>query len=330
LGPLGAQNGWFANGRFRSSDVRQGEALDILQAIVYGIVQGLTAFLPISSDAHIRLVPAVTKFIPGMTPWQEPGPAFTAVIQLGPTLAVILYFRHELARAIRGFVGWITGKDKTSVDSKLAQGAFWGTIPIVVLGVLFQHAIETRLRSLDIIAVSFIVVGIVMFIADKRVHGSRTVADVEVKDGISVGLWQCLALIPGMSRSGSTISGSLFAGFNRESAARFSFILSVPSFTAAGIFEAIKFHKDLTGPIMSPLVVSLVVSFFVGLGCIYWLLHYLQKHGITPFVIYRIVLGLVLLGLVASGKLDPNEGAKPLDSPSQTATAMKVLPFHHA
>jgi undecaprenyl-diphosphatase len=280
----------------------------------------LTAFLPVSSDAQIRLCAALVF-------QRDPGAAFTAVIQLGPTLAVILYFWKDIVAALTGWSASLKGGDKNSPEAKLGWGVLYGTIPILILGFALQKKIETEFRSLYWIAGSLILVGFVMLAADRKVHEKRTVADVEVKDGIVVGLWQCLALIPGASRSGSTIAGALFAGFTREAAARFSFLLSIPSFIAAGLFEAVKYHKELVGTILPPLAVALVVSFFVGYACIHWFLRYLQKHGIAPFVAYRVVLGVVILYLVQSGQVLPDAGAKKIESPvaaSSTQADRKV------
>lgn len=289
--------------------------MELIHAIVYGIVQGVTAYLPISSDAHIRLIMALLH-------WNDESPAFvayTALIQLAPTLAVIIFFRKDVVDALSALVG----RSKDPHDSKLAWGVVWGTIPIIVLGVLLQKRIETDLRSLYWIAGSLIVVGVVMFYADKTQSETRKVADVEVKDGIIVGLWQCLALIPGMSRSGCTITGSLFQGFNRESAARFAFLLGIPSFTAAGLYDGFKHKADLVqGHLLQPLLISFVISFFVAYGCLAWFLGFLQKRGVGPFVVYRVVLGLLILGLVAAKVVEPNAGAKPLETTtSQPAAA---------
>lgn len=282
-----------------------------LHAIIYGIVQGVTAYLPISSDAHIRLVQALC----GWTQDESPAfTAYTAVIQLAPTLAVIIFFRKDIARALGAWVDWIRGRNKESHDAKLAWGVFWGTIPIVVLGYVLKKPIETDFRSLYYIAGSLIVVGLVMFYADRVQRERRNDGDVEVKDGLVVGLWQCLALIPGASRSGSTITGSLFQGFTRESAARFAFLLGIPSFTAAGLFEGVRFHKDLLNSYVMPLAISFVISFVVAYGCLAWFLGFLQKRGVGPFVLYRVVLGVVILGLVSTKVIDPNAGAKPLDA----------------
>ena len=256
---------------------------------------------------------------------EDPGSAFTAVIQLGPTLAVILYFWKDIVKTGKGWAASLGGgASKDSHDAKLGWGVIYGTIPILILGFALRTYIEKDLRSLYWSAGALIVMGIVMLIADYKPRQNRSVEDVEVKDGVVVGLWQCLALIPGASRSGSTIAGSLFRGFTREAAARFSFLLSIPSFTAAGVYEAINHKHELTGAILTPLAVALVVSFFVGLACIHWFLRYLQKHGIAPFVAYRVVVGILVLYMVMSGQVDPNAGAKPLDSsPAATQTVSR-------
>ncbi len=275
--------------------------------------------MPVSSDAQIRLCAALVFK-------EDPGAAFTAVIQLGPTLAVIFYFWKDIKATLSGFASSIKTGDKTSHDAKVGWGVLYGTIPILILGLALQKPIENEFRSLYWIAFSLITVGFVMLFADRKAKETRTVADVEVKDGVTVGLWQCLALIPGMSRSGSTIAGALFSGFTREAAARFSFLLSIPSFTAAGLYEAVKYHKALSGSILPPLAIALVVSFFVGYACIHWFLRYLQKHGVAPFVAYRVVLGLVVIYLVQTGQVAADAGSKKGESvqPSSQTQTMKL------
>ncbi|HWD37469.1 MAG TPA: undecaprenyl-diphosphatase UppP [Fimbriimonas sp.] len=281
--------------------------MELIHAIVYGIIQGVTAYLPISSDAHIRLVQSFLHWDKDESPVFV---AYTAVIQLGPTLAVILYYRKVIAKALKRWFQTVIG-NRPPRDAKLAWGVFWGTIPIIVLGLLLQKPIETHFRSLYYVAGSLIAIAFVMFYGDKIQKEGRDVNDVEVKDGLIVGLWQCLALIPGASRSGSTITGSLFQGFKRESAAEFAFLLGIPSFTAAGVYEGLKYHQELHA-LLQPLAISFVISFVVAYACLAWFLHFLQKKGVGPFVIYRIVLGIVILGLVFGGVLEPNAGAKPL------------------
>ena len=273
--------------------------MNLLQAIVYGIVQGLTEFLPISSNAHLRLVPELFG-------WTDPGAAFTAVIQLGTTAAVLIYFRREIAAAFRGFVGSLRTGDRSSHDAKVGWGVLYGTIPIVVLGLVLKKPIETTFRSLWFIAVSFIVMGGVMLFAEAAGKRTRGLESATVDDGVKIGLWQCLALIPGMSRSGSTISGGLFADFDHVAAARFSFLLGIPSIAGAGLYEAFKERKAvLAGGQLGPTLVATAVSFVVGYLSIAWLLGFLQKRGIKPFVAYRVALGVVLLVLLGTGRLKP-------------------------
>lgn len=292
--------------------------MDIVQAVVYGIVQGLTEFLPISSTAHLRIVPALFG-------WPDPGAAFTAIIQLGTVAAVLIYFAKDIGMALKAWILSIRGtKDFDPVEARLAWGVFIGTIPIVVLGLAFQHKIETTLRSLNIIAASLIIMGIVMLVAERVGTRKRKEKDVEVKDGVIVGLWQCIALIPGMSRSGSTISGALFQGFDRVSAARFSFLLSIPSVFGAGVYEAYKSLKgaDVAAQVQwGPAIVATIVSFIVGYASIAFLISYLQKRGIGVFVWYRLALGVLILILVREGVIDKHAGAKPtaLLSPSSCA-----------
>jgi undecaprenyl-diphosphatase len=280
--------------------------VELIKAIVLGIVQGLTEFLPISSTAHLRIVPALFG-------WDDPGAAFTAIIQLGTVAAVLIYFRKELGHAFMAWFNTITGKkDVNKADARLGWAVFVGTLPIVVLGLAFHEKIETSLRSLYIVAGSLIVMGIVMLIAEKVGSRQRKVEHVHVQDGVIVGLWQCLSLIPGMSRSGSTISGALIQGFDRVAAARFSFLLSVPSVAGAGLYEAYKAikHADLgTHVSWGPTIVATIVSFAVGYAAIAFFIQYLQKRGIGVFVWYRVALGVLILFLVQQGTLKPNEGA---------------------
>jgi undecaprenyl-diphosphatase len=288
--------------------------ISLLQAIVYGIVQGATEFLPVSSNAHIRIVPALLH-------WQDPGAAFTAVIQLGTVLAVLIYFAKDLGKAFTGWLGSLTGKNKDSQDAKVGWAVLYGTLPIVVLGLAFHKQIEGSLRSLYIIAGTLIFMGFVMFIADKYATQKRGLDSVTPKDGLITGLWQALALLPGMSRSGSTISGLFFAGFDRNSAARFSFLMSVPSVALAGLYEAFKERAALSGPLLMPIAVATIVSFIVGYAAIAGFIKFLQKNGIGPFVVYRIVLGIVLIGLLQAKVIEPEAGAKPLETSAASVQA---------
>ena len=272
--------------------------MTVLQAIVLGLVQGLTEFLPISSTAHLRIVPALLG-------WPDPGAAYSAVIQLGTVLAVILYFARDLARLTGAFVqGLIARQPFATPDSRLAWCVGLGTIPIGVAGLLLKKTIETTFRSLYVISASLIILAVVLFVVERVAPRKRTIADVTVKDGIIVGLWQAVALIPGSSRSGTTITGSLLRGFTREDAARFSFLLSIPATGLAGVFELKHLLEAPERPVLM-MVIGTAVSFVSGLAAIAFLLKLLRTRGLLGFVVYRIVLGVLLIGLVASGHLQP-------------------------
>jgi undecaprenyl-diphosphatase len=276
--------------------------VDLIQAVVYGLLQGLTEFLPISSTAHIRIVPALMG-------WPDPGAGFTAVIQLGTMLAVLIYFARDLASALKAWALSISGKGERTPEARMGWAIFWGTIPIVVLGFLGQDWIKGGLRSLWVVAGALIFMGILMAIAEKVSTKLRNIESVQVKDGWIVGAWQAMALIPGMSRSGSTITGALFAGFDRPTAARFSFLLSVPSILAAGLKELWDERRELlSATMLTPTLIATVVSFIFGYASIAFLMKFLQKHGILPFVAYRVILGLLLAGLLSAGILHPMAG----------------------
>lgn len=272
--------------------------MTVVQAIVLGLVQGLTEFLPISSTAHLRIVPALLG-------WSDPGAAYSAVIQLGTVAAVILYFAKDLGRIIVAFITALASKRPFSTaDARLAWCVGLGTIPIGIAGLLLKKTIETTFRSLYVISASLIVLAIVLFIVERIAPKRRTLADVTLKDGIIVGLWQAVALIPGSSRSGTTITGSLLQGYTREDAARFSFLLSIPATGLAGVFELKHLLEAPERPILM-MVIGTVVSFVSGLAAIAFLLKLLRTRGMLGFVIYRIALGVLLLGLVAAGQLSP-------------------------
>lgn len=286
------------------------------EAIILGIVQGLTEFLPISSTAHLRIVPALLH-------WNDPGAAFTAVIQLGTILAVLIYFAKDLKADIGAWAASLSKKElRNTPEARMGWAVFWGTIPVIVLGVALKHKIEHEFRSLYVIAVSMIVLGAVMLIAENYGKRKRAVEDVQTKDGVIVGFWQALALVPGMSRSGSTISGALFQGFDRPAAAKFSFLLSVPAITAAGLKEMFDARKELGGDLLMPTVVATIVSFVVGYASIAFFMNYLRKKGIAPFVIYRIALGIALLGLV-SQKIIPADAGAAETTKQPNVTAMR-------
>ena len=279
--------------------------MGLLRAVVLGLVQGITEFLPISSTAHLRIVPALLG-------WPDPGAAFDAIIQLGTVAAVLVYFRGDIVRL---FTAWVEGlRSKApmgTTDSRLAWFVIVGTLPVVVLGFAFKHAIETSLRSLWVIAASMILLALVLAAAERIARHQRTLADLNWTDGWVIGLWQAVALIPGSSRSGTTLTGGLWRGLKREDAARYSFLLSIPATTAAGIFELrhlLRAHVPFTG---SELLVGGAVAFISGMLAIGGLLRYLRTRTTAVFIVYRVALGLLLLGLLHSGRLQPDAGLEP-------------------
>lgn len=281
--------------------------MTLLQAIVLGIVQGLTEFLPVSSTAHLRIVPAIFgwHFHYGNKSTNDPGAPFTAVIQLGTTLAIVIYFWRELLHVT---VAWVRGLYDSSVRSSLEYKLGWylilATVPVSVIGLLFSNQIETGARNLWLIASALIALAIALWGAEKVGRRDRDEEELNYKDAVVVGGAQALALIPGASRSGTTITAGLFRGLTRESAARFSFLLSIPAVVLSGGYEAVKHAHDKNGPGAGLTGVALVFAFLVGLASIAWLMRWLTHHSMFIFIYYRIVLGTLIIVLLSTGVLD--------------------------
>jgi len=276
-----------------------------LEAIVLGIVQGLTEFLPISSTGHLRIVPAFAG-------WADPGAAFTAIIQLGTTVAVLIYFRHDLSRVASAWLRSLRdARVRGSVDARMGWYLIVATVPIVIFGFAFKDQIENGARDLYLIGTVLIVFALVMLLADRVAPQDRDERSIGRWDAIAVGLAHVLALVPGVSRSGATISAGLLRGFTRETAARFSFLLSLPAIVLAALFEmrgVVTGSDELTTKAgesigAGEVVVSCVFAFLVGYASIAFLLRFLTRHGLGVFVVYRLVLGAVVLALVASGAI---------------------------
>ena len=273
--------------------------MTILQAIILGIVQGLTEFLPISSTGHLRIVPALLG-------WPDPGAAFTAITQLGTMAAVLIYFRSDLWRIARAWFAGLTDPAKRSeLDSRMGWYLIIGTIPIAISGLIFQHQIETTARSLYVIGVSLIVLGLVLAVADRVGKKLREIDTVKLPDGVIMGFAQALALVPGVSRSGATITAGLFLGFTRADAARFSFLLSIPAVVLSGLFELKGYVSEggAGADSLTPVIVATVVAFVSGYAAIAFLLRYLANHSLGVFVVYRVALGALVLALAASGTI---------------------------
>jgi undecaprenyl-diphosphatase len=274
--------------------------LSLLEAIVLGIVQGLTEFLPVSSTGHLRIVPAFLG-------WEDPGAAFTAVTQLGTMTAVLLYFRSDLRRI---WHSWLRSlRDRSLVHRDLDARIGWfiviGTVPIAIFGLVFKDQIETGARDLYLIGSALIVLGLVLLLAEKVSAHERDLEHIRTKDGVVIGLAQALALIPGVSRSGATITAGLFMGLDRATAARFSFLLSVPAVVLSGALELASILNGEEGQHtgLGALAVATLLAFVTGYASIAFLLRYLAHHTTIVFVVYRVALGAVVLVLVASGAI---------------------------
>jgi len=270
----------------------------LLQAIVLGIVQGLTEFLPISSTAHLRIVPALFGWHFSFDPKHphDPGAPFTAVVQLGTTLAIVVYFWRELLHVT---VAWFRGSYDKSVRSSLEYRLGWylilATVPVGVMGLAFS--------KLWLIASALIALAVVLGAAEKLGRRDRDEEQLNLTDALTVGAAQALALVPGASRSGTTITAGLFRGLTREAAARFSFLLSIPAVVLSGVYEAVKHVNDKNGPGGGLTGVAVFFAFVVGLSSIAWLMRWLTSHSTFVFIYYRIGLGVLLIVLLSTGVL---------------------------
>ena len=266
------------------------------EAIVLGLVQGITEFLPISSSAHIFVVSQLLG-------WQDPGAAFTAVSQIGTELAVIVFFRRDIARIISAWTQSLFKPAlRSGIDARMGWYIIVGTIPIAVIGLIFSHQIETAARNLWLVSGTLIGFGIILGVADALGRHRLALANLNAKDGILFGLGQALALIPGVSRSGATISTGLALGYTREAAARYAFLLAIPAVVASGLYEATKIGSDPTVE-WGPTILATVIAFVTGFAVIVWLLRWVTTRSYLPFVIYRIALGLLLIILLLTGVL---------------------------
>jgi len=263
-----------------------------------GLVQGLTEFLPISSTAHLRIVAALAG-------WDDPGATFTAVTQLGTETAVLIYFRPDIARILRQ---WSLSLVRPEIRDDSAARMGWyvivGTIPIVAFGVTLQDYIRDPFRNLTLVAVTLIVFGVVLGVADHIATQTKTLDRLNLPDGLGYGLAQSLALIPGVSRSGGTISAGLLLGYTREAAARYAFLLAIPAVLASGLFELRLIGRD-DAPSWGPTLVATAIAFAVGYAAIAWFLRYIATRSFLPFVLYRIALGVLLLALIGGNVIDP-------------------------
>lgn len=270
---------------------------DFLRAVFLGVLQGLTEFLPISSSAHLRIFPELFG-------WGDPGAAFTAVVQIGTELAVLIYFRKDIWRIGSIWVRALFNRDlRGERDVRMGWFIIVGSMPIVVLGVALKDIIERDFRNLWITGTTLIVLGVVLGIAERVGRHTRPIEQLTWRDAVLLGLAQACALVPGVSRSGATISMGLFLGFEREAATRYAFLLAIPAVVGAGLFELpeIPGGENAYGPV--PTVVATIVAFLVGYAAIAWLLRYVSTRSYMPFVIYRITLGSFTLVMLGTGAI---------------------------
>ncbi|MEZ4688740.1 MAG: undecaprenyl-diphosphate phosphatase [Ignavibacteria bacterium] len=270
---------------------------EIFRAIVLGIIQGTTEFIPVSSTAHLRIIPALLG-------WKDIGAAYSAVMQIGTLVATLIYFKKDIINLINGFLGAFKKKDfLTNSESRNFILIIVGTIPIGVCGLLFKRFIEGDARGLYVISAALILLAIILFIAEKVGSRKKDLSEITVKDGLVIGFAQALALIPGSSRSGVTITAGLFRGLKRDVAARFSFLLSIPAIGLSGLYELYKERDLLLNENLLSLTVATLVSGIVGYLSIAFLISYLKTKSNMVFIIYRIALGIIILILLSQGIL---------------------------
>jgi undecaprenyl-diphosphatase len=276
--------------------------MNVAQAVVLGIVQGLTEFLPISSTAHVKVVPVVLG-------WGDPGVAFTAVIQLGSIAAILWYFWDDLCQVVGGMARAVRQGKYNSTDFRLGLGILLGTIPIVICGLAIKVFIpdfdNSPIRNSSTIAVVSIVMALLLAGAEIVGRRQRSFDALDMKDGITMGLAQALALIPGVSRSGSTLTAGLFMGLERSTAARFSFLLGIPAITLAGLVELKGLLDGGMGSIrLVPLMAGLIAAVVSSYLAIFWLIRFLKQHSTWIFVWYRLAFGVAILLAIALGKME--------------------------
>jgi undecaprenyl-diphosphatase len=272
------------------------EPITWAQAVILGVLQGLTEFLPISSSAHLLIGSQLFG-------WSDPGAAFTAVTQIGTETAVIIYFAKDIWRILRAWFGQFA-RPETRGDPDVRMGwlVIIGTIPIGLLGFVFSDQIETVARNLYLVSFTLIFFGVLLGIADRTARSIHTLGDLTVRDGIIYGFCQALALIPGVSRSGATITAGLFMGYTREAATRYAFLLAIPAVLASGFYQALDIGSDPTVA-WGPTILATIIAFIFGYAVIAWLIRYVSTNSYMPFVIYRITLGTLVLVLLGTGVL---------------------------
>jgi undecaprenyl-diphosphatase len=277
--------------------------MPLWEAVVLGGLEGLTEFLPVSSTGHLTIAEKVMGFRlddPDVT-------AFTAIIQVGAVLATVVYLRDDLVRLVRAFLRGLTAPSaRRTTDFRAALAILAGSIPIGVVGLLFKDQIETTLRSLWFVGTALILFSGVIWWADRVGTRRRGEGDVTLRDTVAIGVAQCLALVPGVSRSGATMSAGLLLGIDRVAVTKLSFFLAIPALVGATLLQVVSEASNVSGGIgWGPTLLATAVSFVVGYAAVAWLLGYVARHGLTVFIRYRVALGTVVLVLVGTGALAP-------------------------
>jgi undecaprenyl-diphosphatase len=269
--------------------------VDLFKAVFLGVLQGLTEFLPISSSAHLRIFPELLG-------WEDPGAAFTAVVQIGTETAVLLFFWRDIWRIGSTWVRSLFDRSlREHRDARMGWFIIVGSVPIVLLGIAFKDVIERDFRNLWIIGTALVVLGVVLAISERVGRKTQSIDRLNLRDAVLLGLAQAAALVPGVSRSGATISMGLFLGYEREAATRYAFLLAIPAVVGAGLFELPEIPHGADAYGVVPTIVATVAAFVVGYAAIAWLLRYVSTHSYAPFVVYRIALGSLTLALLGAG-----------------------------
>ncbi|KIH96822.1 UDP kinase [Streptomonospora alba] len=293
--------------------------MSIVEAIILGVIQGLTEFLPISSSGHLRVVSAFLG-------WPDPGAAFTAVSQIGTELAVLLYFRKRIWLILSTWTRSLLNRElRSDMNARMGWYVIIGTIPIGVLGLALEEQIESLFRDLRLIALTLIVFGVFLGIADLHMRKHRTLVDLTVGRGLVYGLFQTLALIPGVSRSGATITGGRLLGFKRADAAEYAFLLAMPAVFASGFYKLTDIgDNEYAG--WTAAIVGTVVAFAIGYVVIAWLMRFITTHSFMPFVYYRCALGVLILTLVSFNVLEPGGGEVGTETPPPSSQGEQNRP----
>jgi undecaprenyl-diphosphatase len=275
--------------------------MGLWEAIILGIVEGITEFLPVSSTGHLT----ITEKLLGLKVDDVAVTAYTAIIQVGAMAAAIIYFRRDIVRIVVALArGLVSREARRSPDWRLSLAVIVGSLPIGVVGLAAKGFIEGPLRSLWFVVGGLVAWSAVMVLAERIATQKRGENDIRLTDGVLIGLSQCIALVPGVSRSGATISAGLMLGIDRVTATRLSFFLGIPALTAAGILEAVTVRDDIGARVgWTATIVGTVVSFIVAYASIAWLLRYVARHSIVTFVWYRLAVGGLLAGALALGWL---------------------------